>query len=143
MYEQRFCVFTVYYSYKLRFATTHKSSVAKRRPTLPQAGQTNNNANKMTKSNLALMLKWTSPGPDSPINQVQVAVFTSFLFPFFLLIILVEILSSILADRQNSKNQSYLLKNNSKTFCELVCRFYKITVKSRPTLPWKRWPNKQ
>ena len=62
---------------------------------------------------------------------------------FFLLIILLQIPRNILQDGQKSKNQCYLVKNKSTTFCQLVHSFYRITAKTRPTLPWKDWPNKQ
>ena len=97
----------------------------------------------MTKSSVALMLNWRSSGQKSLVNRVQLALCTTFLFSFFLLIILVQIPSTILEDREKSKKQSYLAKNKSRTFCDLVHRFHRITAKRRATLPWKGWPNKQ
>ena len=48
-----------------------------------KAGQTNNNAKKMTKSSLPLMVKCRSWGHGTPVNRVQLALCTTFLFCFF------------------------------------------------------------
>ena len=94
-------------------------------------------------SSLALMVNWTSWQLASPVNQVQPPLCATFLFSFFLLIIVLQIQSAILEDGAWAGNQSYLAKNNCTTFCNLVHRFHRITAKTRPTLPWKGSPNKQ
>ena len=97
----------------------------------------------MRKSSLALMVNWTSWQLDSPVNQVQLPLCATFPFSFFPLIIVLEIRSAILEDGARAGNQSYLAKNNCRTFCNLVHHFHRITAKTRATLSSKSWPNKQ
>ena len=89
------------------------------------------------------MVKWTSWRHNSLLNWVQLPLCTTFLFSFFLLIIVVQIRTAIVEDGARAGNQSSLAKNNCTTFCNLVHRFHRITAKTRATLPSKAWPNKQ
>ena len=52
----------------------------------------------MTNKQIPLMVNWRSWWHDTPVNRVQLAVSTTFLFSFFLLIIVVQIPSAILED---------------------------------------------